>query len=431
MIDGIRGRRLSTNLHPRDRELTQKIVVGDHSKPLPIRPPQPPFRQPSEVAATDGQASSGPATNTPLPSASPQPATPRKRRSLKAWFASRTTKQKIIITAGAALVTAGLVIGSYFLFFSGSPPVAKPPAKKQAAQPTPAPTTVASNLTGLQVDPSFNERSVTAVMIENSTDARPQSGLNQAGIVFEAIAEGGITRFVALFQDTAPDYVGPVRSVRPYYIQWIMGFDAALAHAGGSPDGLALINQAGTKDLNHASDYFWRVNNRAAPHNLYTSIPKLHEYEGKKGYGKSNFTPLARKAEKPSTAPTARTIDFKVSSDNFNVRYAYDAPTNSYKRSEGGAVHTDEKSGAQLAPKVVVALVMPQGISGKYTTYAPVGSGQAYVFQDGVLSIGTWKKDSNNANLLLTDASGAPLALNPGQTWFTALGGTDRITYTP
>ncbi|MCP5939883.1 DUF3048 domain-containing protein, partial [Klebsiella pneumoniae] len=86
----------------------------------------------------------------------------------------------------------------------------------------PKPTTVANTLTGLQVAPDVNQRPVTGVMIENSTDARPQSGLDQAGVVFEAIAEGGITRFLALFQDTQPDYVGPVRSSRPYYVQWAL-----------------------------------------------------------------------------------------------------------------------------------------------------------------------------------------------------------------
>src|SRR5581483_6348891 len=112
------------------------------------------------------------------------------------------------------------------------------------------PTTVASTLTGLPVDPSVNKRQVTAVMIENSLDARPQSGLDQAGIVFEALAEGGVTRFMALFQDTQPDYIGPVRSARPYYIQWLLGYDAAYAHVGGSPDALNDITAWHVKDLN-------------------------------------------------------------------------------------------------------------------------------------------------------------------------------------
>src|SRR5690606_17560880 len=144
----------------------------------------------------------------------------------------------------------------------------------------------------------------------------------QASVVFEAIAEGGITRFVALFQDTEPDYVGPVRSARPYYMTWLLGFDATYAHAGGSAEALSLINQWRVKDIPHHNSYYWRVNNRSAPHNLYTSIAKLREYAGAKGFGKSNFTPLPRKdKEQPANTPTAKSIDFNISSATFNVHY--------------------------------------------------------------------------------------------------------------
>lgn len=346
------------------------------------------------------------------------------------WYRNLSRKQKTIFGAMTAVLAIAILAGAYALFSKGPLPISVPIIEKHKEE-APKPTTVASNLTGLQVEPTVNDRPVTAIMIENSLDARPQSGLDQAGVVFEAVAEGGITRFVTLFQDNEPEYIGPVRSVRPYYIQWAMGFDAAIAHAGGSTEALSSLTKWGAKDLNHASAYFWRVNSRAAPHNLYTSIAKLHEYESKKGYGKADYTSLTRKAEAPNTTPTAKTIDFNVSSTNFNPHYDYDAATNSYKRSEGGKAHTDEKSGAQLAPRVVVALIMPQGKNGQYTTYATIGSGQAFVFQDGVVTTGSWKKDSNEANIKLTDSNGAALALNPGQTWFTVLGGADRVAYTP
>lgn len=422
MIDGFRAPRRPNNLHPRVREITDNIVARDHTKDN--------FKPPVEVAAAEEQSGGNGTASNMLPQQPMLP--PKNKRSIKQWWQERSKKQKILLIVAAAVVLAGAGVGAYFLFFAKSAPVPVPIIQKQEKKEEPKPTTVASNLTGLQVDPSVNERPVTAIMIENSTDARPQSGLNQAGVVFEAIAEGGITRFVTLFQDTEPDYIGPVRSARPYYIQWMLGFDAAYAHAGGSAEALSLINQWHVKDLNHHSSYFWRVNNRAAPHNLYTSIPKLREYEAQKGYGKSNFTPLPRKAkEEPSAAPTARTIDLNISSANFNVHYDYDPATNSYKRSEGGKPHTDEKSGAQLSPKVVVALIMPQGKNGVYYTYQTIGSGQVLVFQDGIVTAGTWKKDSNNANFTFTDANGAELKLNPGQTWFTALGEASRVTYAP
>jgi hypothetical protein len=435
MIDGFRRvPRRSNNLHPSVKELTDKIVVGGHPAPRKKPVPEPKeFKPPQEVAAGEEQAGDN-ATAGNLVSGQPPtpPKPPKKKFSPKDWWHNLTKKQRLVFASIVApIILAGSAFGAYGLFFvSGEPPVQ--PVQKQAPKEEPKPTTVASNLSGLQVDPSINERPVTAVMIENSLSARPQSGLHQAGVVFEAIAEGGITRFVALFQDTDPDYVGPVRSARPYYMQWMLGFDAAYAHAGGSAEALSLVSQWNVKDLPHHGSYFWRVSNRAAPHNLYTSIPKLREYAASKGFGKANFTPLPRKEkEAPSTAPTAKSIDFNVSSANYNVHYDYDPATNSYKRNMGGAPHTDEKSGSQISPKVVVALVMPQGKNGIYYTYQTIGSGQVFIFQDGIVSTGTWKKDSNNANLSFTDANGAELKLNSGQTWFTALGDAGRVTYAP
>ncbi len=353
---------------------------------------------------------------------------PKPKKTLKERLKSITKKQWIIISIVAGVLLIGGGLGAFFLLRDDKPVAQE---QKEDPEPEPEPTTVASNLTGLQVDKSVNERPVTAIMIENSLDARPQAGLNAAGVIFEAIAEGGITRFITLFQDNEPDYIGPVRSVRPYYLQWALGFDAAIAHAGGSAEALSLINAWNVKDLNHNSNYFWRVSNRAAPHNLYTSLPKLREYEAQKGFGKANYSPLERKAEQPSSAPNARGIDFNISSGNYNVHYDYDAASNSYLRSVGGRPHTDERSGAQLAPKVVVALIMSQGRNGIYTTYNTIGSGQVVVFQDGTVTEGTWKKDNNNANFVFTDTAGQPLKLIPGQTWFTALGGRDRVTFTP
>lgn len=96
-----------------------------------------------------------------------------------------------------------------------------------------------------------------------------------------------------------------------------------------------------------------------------------------------------------------------------------------------GEPHTDQRSGKQLTPKVVVALVMTQGRNGIYTTYETIGSGQVYIFQDGVVNEGRWHKSSNESQFTFTDANGNDLRLNRGQTWFTAIGGADRVTYNP
>jgi DUF3048 family protein len=356
----------------------------------------------------------------------------KPKKTLKERLKSITKKQWIIIGIVAAVLLGGGFAAYYFLIRDDPKPVVV--KKEEKKKPAPAPVPLYSTLTGLPIaDTSVNDRPVTAIMIENSQDARPQSGLNQAGVVFEAIAEGGITRFLTLFQDSEPDYIGPVRSVRPYYVQWLMGFDAAVAHVGGSGQALAMIKSEGVKDLDQFanSGAYWRVSNRYAPHNMYTSMAKLREAENKRGFGKSNYTGFARKDDAANAQPSAKTIDFNISGALYNAHYDYDIATNSYKRSEGGQPHVDERSAQQLSPKVVIGLAMPQGKNGVYTTYNTIGSGQAFVFQDGVVIPGTWEKTSNTAQFVFKDGTGAEIKLNRGQTWITVVGSPDRVTYQP
>ncbi len=309
--------------------------------------------------------------------------------------------------------------------------------KKAAQKPAPAAPALVSNLTGLPIsDASINQRPVTGVMIENSTDARPQSGLEQAGVVFEAVAEAGITRFLALYQDTAPGYIGPVRSARPYYLLWAQGFDASLAHVGGSPEALNDIKTWGIKDLDQFANggSYTRISSRYAPHNVYTSMANLNAIEAKKGYGASHYTSFPRKIDQPSKAPNARSIDFAISSFYFNSHWDYDTVNNRYVRSEGGAAHTEvDQAGnkSQITPKSVVALVMPQGVEADdlHTAYNTIGSGTMYVFQDGIMQQGTWSKTAGPAQFTFTDAKGQPLKLDAGQTWITVMGSAGGVTF--
>jgi hypothetical protein len=384
------------------------------------------FATPEDVATHEEQK---PETSTGGSIAHP-PKPPKK--SFKEWLKTRTKKQWIIIGVVAAVLLAGIGFALYTFVFKSDPPAKAPQKSQTTKKSAPASTTVANTLTGLQVDPSLNERPVTAVMIENSTDARPQSGLGEAGVVFEAVAEGGITRFLTLFQDTAPDYIGPVRSVRPYYVQWAIGFDAGVAHVGGSAEGLALVRA--NKDLDQFFNPapYHRVSTRIAPHNMYSDVNKLRELQVSKGWNKSDFKGFARKAKgTPSSAPNAKTIDFNISGALYNSHYDYDAATNAYLRSEGGKPHMDERSAKQISADVVIGLVMTQGKNGIYTTYSTIGTGTAYIFQDGVSTIGTWSKTANNSQFTFKDANGAELKLNPGKTWMTVVGSTDRITYKP
>ena len=290
-------------------------------------------------------------------------------------------------------------------------------------------TTAASKLTGLQVNPLVNKLPITAVMIENSVAARPQSGLSSAGVVFEAVAEGGVTRFMALFQNNDSTSLGPIRSARPYYVSWAMGFDASYVHVGGSPDALSDLNSWGTKNLDqfYNGDYFQRVNFRDAPHNVYSTLKDLTNLEQSKGYTSSTFTSWTRKADAPNVKPNATKISFSLSGPDYDPVFTYDSKSNSYLREESGVAMIDSNTNTQLSPKVVIGIVVPasQGeldASGAYyTDYQYTGTGNAYIYQDGTVTKGTWTKSSNKDQIKFTTLSGQVISLNAGQTWITAV----------
>ncbi len=344
---------------------------------------------------------------------------------LKLW--PSTKKQKII----GSVVLIILLVGGFFgvrALTNNKLDVSNSQTKLAKS------TTEPSRLTGVPIKSELNKRPVTSVQIENSIDARPQSGLLEAGIVFEAVAEGGITRFNAMFLEGQPSRIGPVRSIRPYYIDFFLPFDASLVHAGGSAQGLELVRAYHVKDIDHGAnaEAFQRVASRIAPHNLYTSMAQLDKVSKSRGYLKSTFTSLSRtKRERPATKPTARKIDFFMSGPLYNVHYDYNTKRNSYLRSEGGAPHLDEPTKKQLAPKVVVALMMRYSQNGIYSVYQTTGTGKMIVFQNGTATAGTWRKANIRSQFVFTDQSGQPLLLNPGQTWFTIVTGRDAIRFTP
>lgn len=284
-----------------------------------------------------------------------------------------------------------------------------------------ASNTKPSPLTGVKVLTALADRQVIGVMIENSPDARPQSSLSQAGVVFETVAEGGITRYLALYQESQPKEIGPVRSLRPYYLDWAMGYDSAFAHAGGSGDALGLVTERQAKSLNGLvyGQGFYRTGDRAAPHNLYTNMDKLDALAAELGYTSSKFEPYPRvRKEKPASAPTAPTINATYSSGSYSVQFRYNAELNSYLRFNAGAADIDRATGDQIISKNVVIIDMPASNDGRYAILSDIGSGKAVVLRDGIAITGIWKKDSPTSMLKLLDAEGKEILLNAGQTWF-------------
>jgi len=354
----------------------------------------------------------------------------------KAWLAKRPPKKRLLIVAGAG---AGvLLLGTLGILFLWPQPAGPEPAPEIVSTYIAPPATVPSPLTGIEVTPEQAKRVVTAVTIENSVDARPQSGLQEAGVVFEAIAEGGITRFLAIYQEARPTNIGPIRSARPYYVEWAAGFGAAYLHSGGSGEGLALIRTLGVKDLDHgrySGRIADRVSNRFAPHNVYSNADKIDSLNNELGFTSSEFTPFERKEDTPPTveAPaTAAKIDFNISSANYNTSYSYVPESNSYLRVMAGLPHKDQESGKQINPKVVVAMITTYGIHPNriHSVYGTTAGGEVLVFQDGKVTKGTWKKETQRASLQFFAADGKPLAINAGQTWITPIQ-SGRVTYTP
>ena len=344
---------------------------------------------------------------------------------------------RIILIILLVLAIAGVV--TLILFGAGRRDTVLGDAGGNAAE---ADTIYYSRLTGLEVeDEATANRPATCIMIENSPDARPQSGLNEAGIIYESIAEGGITRFMAIFQEAQPQFIGPVRSVRMAYAELAKPYHCSIAHVGGSDNALQLIRNNGAfRDIDQFFNdaYYWRERTRVAPHNVYTSFEKLDALNEKKGYTSSEFTGFTRvKADTNPETPekTATHIKIAMSSDLFSPVYAYNEETHKYARSHanGGAHYSTDKGNAlvQNAPDVVIAMrVNSYNRPGTpYADYTTTGSGDAYIFQAGGVIEGQWKRENADAELRFVDKNGEDIPLARGQVWISLYPSNSKVTW--
>lgn len=348
----------------------------------------------------------------------------------KHWTAFHP-KATLAIVVTFVLIGGGAIALAYFYpspraiinIISG-----QPPEKQQQ------PAKYYSPLTGIEVaNEAATKQQVRAIMIENSPSARPQSGLKEAGVVFEAIAEGGITRLLTLHQEDRPDIIGPVRSLRPYYIDWLAPFDATISHVGGSANALTEIRNGSYKDIDQFFNgkYYWRATDRPAPHNVYTNSKLLDELNSSKGYTSSNFTAWPRKLDSPSQSPNAASINIAISGSAYDVHYDYDAANNNYIRLVGGSKHTDREKG-QIAPKVVIAMKVPSHYAfedGNRLQMDTIGQGDAYVFQDGTVTEAKWSKTAKKSQLIFYDKLGKQVPFNNGQTWITVIAPEKSVTW--
>ncbi len=303
------------------------------------------------------------------------------------------------------------------------------------------------------------------VMIENHVEARPQSGLSSADVVFEAVAEGGITRFLSVFYCQDASYIGPIRSTRIYFIKLLQGFGnyPLYAHVGGAntpgpADALGEIRDlgwAGYNDLNQFSvpfPYFWRdyerLPNRATEHTVYSSTTKLWQYakdkrkltnvdedgvSWDKNFQKWSFKDDAKIDQRGNIAK----IDFgfwdNLASD-FSVVWNYDKNNNQYLRVNGGKPHIDKNTGKQISAKNVMIVFAKEspandGYEGGHLIYKIVGSGEGLFFQDGKVIKGTWKKTNEENQIKFYDEAGNEISLVRGPIWVEILPIGNKVNY--
>jgi hypothetical protein len=298
---------------------------------------------------------------------------------------------------------------------------------------------------GVYVEEGTAENYPVAMMIENHVDARPQSSLSSANLVFEAEAEGSITRFLAVFADGKNlDEIGPVRSARPYYIDWAQEFNAVYSHCGGSPDALVKIIQDGLHDMNefYNAKYFWRGADRSAPHNVYTSSEKLQKFIADKNLTETNYASWNYKDDAPEEMrPATSTIHIGFRSKDFLVDWKYNKANNTYERYMAGQPHADKSGQVITAKNVLIEYTLVSGIDEKARlTMNVIGSGQAVICLDGKCEKGKWKKPSatertrfyvtaTSTDSVAAESEDNEVELNAGTTWVEVVRPTYKITY--
>lgn len=283
---------------------------------------------------------------------------------------------------------------------------------------------------------------LVAVMVENHVDARPQSGLSAARIVYEAPVEANYSRFMLIYplgEDVMK--VGPVRSARPYYLDWLAeyGDQIMYMHVGGSPDALSLITTRDIFDLNefYRGWYYWRGADRYAPHNVYTSSklwekaydeygPESEE-EGVQGEGETRW--LYKKMDACEEACVTH-IDVVFLPPTYVAEWEYSTSTQQYGRYQMGYPHVDQDGTQIMADTIIVQYVETEvldaiGRLGMDT----IGSGELQVFRNGHMIEGTWNKEDVESKTQWLDAEGNDIALQAGKIWIEVVNQRGDVTF--
>ena len=277
-------------------------------------------------------------------------------------------------------------------------------------------------LTGIATDGSTDARAI-AVMINNHPQARPQSGLQDADLVYEILAEGEVTRFLAVYQSDFPERVGPVRSARDYYIQLAKGLDAIYINHGYSPDAKELLDNGYIDHLNglfYDGTLFQRDKSRKAPHNSYIAFDKIIEGAEKNSFDLKGAPPafsfLTEDELASLSGNEASAFTVKYGSASFDVSYEYSETEQAYKRFTSNIQTVDNDTGEPvLLDNIVVIEAAHKVIDNEGRRDVDLQSGgKGYLMQKGKWNEIEWiSKD----HLIILMENQEEVKLVPGKTW--------------
>ncbi len=276
---------------------------------------------------------------------------------------------------------------------------------------------------GRLVPPHNSNPYPVAVMIDNHVQARPSSGLSRANLVYETEVEGGITRYLAIFAgDQDIDKVGPVRSARPYFLDWAQGLSALFVHCGGSPAALARLAAGNTKNLNefYNSQYFERGQNRTAPHNIFTSSADLKKYLKKQGLRQGKYISWDFKSP-ASLEKRGEGQIIKIPFDKgYQVEWRYNKESNLYTRYLNNRVHSEGDQDIKAA-NIIIHFTSMEVVDDKLRLRLDTtGEGNGFICQDGACSPIEWRKTTTASRTKYYHRD-QEIKLNPGTTWIEIL----------
>ncbi|MFD1849640.1 DUF3048 domain-containing protein [Oceanobacillus bengalensis] len=280
-------------------------------------------------------------------------------------------------------------------------------------------------LTGMKTNDSVDNR-IISIMINNHSDARPQTGLSQADIVFEILAEGKITRFLALYQSDLPEVVGPVRSAREYYFELANGYDAIYVYHGAADFVNDMIVNEGVNFLNGSTydndgNLFKRESFRKAPHNSYLLMEAVYEVAEGKGYKTTeNHEPLTFLSEDELTeiqGESAKHVEIVYSDNPMEiVEFEYDVETGKYSRFNDKEQTVELDTGELIQVDNVFIVETRHEViddAGRRAIDLESG-GNAFLIQKGKIQEVEW---ANQNGRIVPVMDGRTLGLVPGQTW--------------